>query len=299
MDNPSIVVTGAHGQLGRDMVSLLEAQGYRVYGFGSKEMDVTQINQVEKIMQELSPGVVIHCGAYTKVDQAEAEPEEAYLVNGYGTRNIALAAGSVDAKLVYVSTDYVFDGNGRTNYDEFVQPNPINIYGRSKWMGEQFVQRFHNRSFIVRTWWVYGLHGNNFVKTMIKLGTEKKSISVVDDQIGCPTYTEDLAGFIGKLITGEMYGTYHYSNSGHCSWYQFAKAIFKYTGLDVEVIPVSSDQFIRPAKRPSYSVFDHQALKLNGFDFPRNWEVALKDFLDKYKTWSEKDGTDTSFRRIG
>jgi dTDP-4-dehydrorhamnose reductase len=275
------VVTGAHGQLGRDMVDCLASQGYEVKGYGRTELDITRFDQTKELLTAFSPDVIVHAAAYTKVDLAETEPDDAYAVNGYGSRNLAVIAESLGAKLVYVSTDYVFNGQGTQPYDEFQPTMPINVYGKSKLAGEQFVERFHSRYFIVRTSWVYGKHGNNFVKTMLKLAEERDSLSVVSDQVGCPTYTKDLAECIAELIKTEQYGTYHVSNSGSCSWYEFAQAIFELSGRSVEVKPVSTDEFPRPASRPSYSVFLHKALELGGFSPMRPWKDALADFIEE------------------
>lgn len=272
-------VTGAQGQLGKDMVECLENKGYDVLGFGKSDLDITNYEQAKDILTRYKPDVIIHAAAYTKVDLAETEADVAYNINGYGSRNLAVIAENLGAKLVYVSTDYVFDGQGSTPYDEFQETSPVNIYGKSKLIGEQFVEQFHSRFFIVRTSWVYGIHGNNFVKTMLKLAEDKDSLSVVSDQVGCPTYTKDLAACIEQLIQTEKYGIYHVSNSGSCSWFEFAKAIFELANKPVEVNPVSTSEFPRPAKRPSYSVFAHRALKQNGFDEMRNWKDALADFL--------------------
>ncbi|WP_127531059.1 dTDP-4-dehydrorhamnose reductase [Paenibacillus kobensis] len=281
MANERILITGAKGQLGVDLVERFH--GCEVFGYGRDELDITNPRQVQEVVRAVKPDVIIHAGAYTKVDQAEAEPDLAYLNNGYGTANIASAAQSVGAKLVYVSTDYVFNGEGTRPYDEFTPIAPINVYGRSKWMGERFVESLHTRFFIVRTSWVYGLHGANFVKTMLKLGQEKGQVSVVHDQVGCPTYTKDLASCIAALIETEQFGTYHVSNSGSCSWYEFASAIFRLANMEVELTPVTSDQFVRPAQRPAYSVFDHMSLRLGGFPAMRHWEVALEQFVNELK----------------
>lgn len=297
MDKKRVLITGANGQLGVDLVEQLQA--YDVYGLGRTELDVTNAHQVQQIVQQLRPDVIIHAGAYTKVDQAESEPDQAYSVNGYGTRNIASAAAAVGAKLVYVSTDYVFNGQGVEPYDEFAAIDPINVYGRSKWMGESFVETLHSRYFIVRTSWVYGEHGANFVKTMLKIGKEKGQVSVVHDQVGCPTFTKDLAACIAALIETEQYGTYHVSNSGSCSWYEFAEAIFRLSGLDVQLTAVTSEQFVRPAARPSYSVFDHMSLRLGGFPEMRHWESALKQFLSEIGYRSDTNEDRTVIGRIG
>lgn len=274
-----VIVTGAKGQLGVDMVISLERQGYQVFGFSRQEMDVTDLNQVKEVVQSIAPDVIIHGAAFTKVDQAEASPDEAYLVNSYGTRNIAIAAEACKAKLVYISTDYVFNGAGTTPYNEFMPTDPIGVYGRSKLAGEHFVRGFHSKWFIIRTSWVFGLHGHNFVKTMLELAKTKGKLTVVADQVGCPTYTVDLAECITQLIETDKYGVYHVSNSGHCSWYEFANAIFREASVSIEVQPVTTDQFPRPARRPAYSVLDHMGLRLNGFHDLRHWREALSDYI--------------------
>lgn len=278
-----VVVTGAKGQLGMDVVDLLAEQGYEVYGYGREELDITNLDQVKQVICEVNPDVVIHAAAYTKVDLAESEPDQAFLINAYGTRNVAVASEGVGAKLVYISTDYVFDGMANTPYNEFAPTNPLSVYGKSKLAGEQFVRDLHSKFFIVRTSWVYGKHGNNFVKTMLKLAQERDELIVVHDQIGCPTYTVDLANCILELIQTEKYGVYHVSNSGHCSWYEFARAIFEEAGIKVKVNPCTTKEFPRPAPRPAYSVFEHMALKLNGFRGIRNWREALKEFMIRIK----------------
>lgn len=274
-----VVVTGAKGQLGTDVVQLLADEGIEVYGYGREGLDITNFDQVKQIITDVRPDVVIHAAAYTKVDLAESEPDQAFLINAYGTRNVAVASEAVGAKLVYISTDYVFDGKENKPYHEFSPTNPLSVYGKSKLAGEQFVRDFHSRFFIVRTSWVFGKHGNNFVKTMLKLAREREELMVVNDQIGCPTYTVDLANCILDLIHTEKYGIYHVSNSGHCTWYEFAKAIFEEAGIKVKVNPCATKDFPRPAPRPAYSVFDHMSLRLNNFKNMRNWRYALKDFI--------------------
>lgn len=283
MTKQKVLVTGAKGQLGTDMIQVLADRGYEVYGFGRDELDITNFNQVKKIISDIQPTVVIHTAAHTKVDLAESEPDQAFLVNGIGTRNLAVISESIGAKLVYISTDYVFDGSGTIPYDEFASTSPLGVYGRSKLAGERFVRDLHSKFFIVRTSWVYGQHGNNFVKTMLRLAQDRDELSVVDDQIGCPTYTVDLANYILLLIETEKYGTYHISNSGQCSWYEFAKAIFEEEGLNIKVHPCTTRDFPRPAPRPAYSVFEHMSLRLNGFDKPRSWKDALEEFVHVLK----------------
>lgn len=275
------LVTGAKGQLGTDVVLQLQEKGFEVFGFGRQELDITNQEQVNNVLVSIQPDVVIHTAAYTKVDQAEEEPDQAFLVNAIGTRNVAVAAANVDAKLVYVSTDYVFDGTATEPIDEFHPTNPINVYGKTKLAGEQFVRDFHSKFFIVRTSWVYGAHGNNFVKTMLRLAEEGKEIRVVDDQIGSPTYTVDLAERIIDLIQTDKYEVYHISNSGQCSWYEFAKEIFQVAGFDVKVNPCTTNEFLRLAPRPVYSVFEHQSLRMNSFSKMKDWKTALIDYHNK------------------
>ncbi|WJQ07007.1 dTDP-4-dehydrorhamnose reductase [Geobacillus stearothermophilus] len=274
-----VVITGAKGQLGIDLVHLLADRGYQVYGYGREELDITNFDQVKQVISEVNPDVVIHAAAYTKVDLAESEPDQAFLINAYGTRNVTVASEAVGAKLVYISTDYVFDGTANTPYNEFAPTNPISVYGKSKLAGEQFVRDLHSKFFIVRTSWVYGKHGNNFVKTMLKLAQERDELMVVHDQVGCPTYTVDLVNCILELIQTEKYGIYHVSNSGYCSWYEFAKVIFEEAGIDIKVNPCTTKDFPRPAPRPTYSVFDHMSLRLNGFTKMRYWREAISEFI--------------------
>jgi dTDP-4-dehydrorhamnose reductase len=277
-----VLITGANGQLGKELVHYFSNKdGYEVFGFGREDLDITNQEQVDEIFFEIQPAAVIHSAAYTQVDLAESDVDKAYLVNGIGTRNVSVAAENIGAKLVYISTDYVFDGTGIKPYHEFMQTSPIGVYGKTKLAGEQFVKDFHNKFFIVRTSWVYGKHGNNFVHTMLKLGIEKDKLSVVDDQVGGPTYTLDLAACIFELINTSKFGVYHVSNSGSCSWYEFAKAIFEKANINVELNPCTTKEFPRPAPRPTYSVFDHMSLRLNGFKPMRHWKEGLAEFIEK------------------
>lgn len=276
----NVLVTGAKGQLGTGVVLMLKEKGFNVFGYGREELDITDQEQVNQVILADEPDVVIHAAAYTKVDQAESESDLAFLINAIGTRNVAVAAEKVGARLVYVSTDYVFDGTATEPIDEFHPTNPLSVYGQSKLAGEQMVRDFTSRFFIVRTSWVYGAHGKNFVKTMLKLGQEKKAFSVVNDQIGSPTYTEDLAERIIDLMQTEKYGIYHISNSGNCSWYEFAKAVFEEVEMSVQVNSCTTKEFPRPAPRPTYSVFDHMSLRLNKLEPMPNWEDSLKRFIE-------------------
>lgn len=280
-----VLVTGAQGQLGTDMVLCLERHPthYQVYGYGRIDLDITNVPQVAKIFELVKPDVVIHTAAYTQVDQAETNRDLAYAINALGTRNLVVEAEKVGAKFVYISTDYVFDGQNRHGvpYIESDSINPLSVYGQSKRAGEEFVLALSSKYFIVRTSWVYGKHGANFVKTMLKLGNEGKSLKVVDDQFGSPTYTVDLANFLKQLIDSEHYGIYHATNSGSCSWYELAKEIFYLTDMNVELSPCTTADFPRPAPRPAYSVLEHQAIRAKGFKDLRPWREGLKDFLRK------------------
>ncbi|CAM4397502.1 dTDP-4-dehydrorhamnose reductase [Saccharibacillus endophyticus] len=278
-----VLVTGASGQLGRDVVMLLNESGHEVKGCGRSELDIADQQQCEKVIGEYRPEAIIHCAAYTAVDAAEEDVDGAYCINTSGTRNIAVAAENVGAKFVYISTDYVFDGQADRPYREYDNTSPQTVYGESKRAGEVLTQTLSSKYFIVRTSWVYGQYGSNFVKTMLKLGAEKDSLSVVHDQIGSPTYTVDLARFLLQLIQTEKYGIYHASNSGHCSWHEFAQAIFQTAGLQVNVLPVTTEQFPRPAKRPAYSVMDHTAIRANDLQDLPHWRDGLRRFLAEVK----------------
>lgn len=275
-----VLVTGGKGQLGVDVTTIFQQQGHVVFAYGRNDLNITDSLQVHEVIQSHRPDVVIHSAAFTQVDQAETDVERAYLVNALGTRNVSVSAEKIGAKIVYVSTDYVFDGKGKTPYNEFATTNPQSIYGKSKLAGEVFIRDLSRQFFIVRTSWVYGNHGQNFVKTMLNLAKERDELSVVHDQVGSPTYTVDLAYFLEELVCTENYGIYHATNTGHCSWYEFAKAIFEEAGLSqIRVNPVTTEQFKRPAPRPAYSVMDHMAIRLNGMRDLPVWREALRVFL--------------------
>jgi len=277
-DKTTILVTGANGQLGQELVRLNDNR-IHVIGCRRQQLDVTNLAQCREVISETQPYAIIHAGAYTAVDKAETDADEAYRVNAIGTRNLALASREKGSKLCYISTDYVFDGTSGRPYNEYDNTNPQSVYGKSKRAGEMMVQSLGSRYFIVRTSWVYGQYGNNFVKTMLKLAAERDSVSVVQDQTGSPTYTLDLARFLVDLIRTEAYGIYHASNTGTCTWYEFAQAILEEIGSPIRVEPCSTSQFPRPAPRPAYSVMDHSAIRQNGLQDLRHWREALTDFL--------------------
>ncbi|KAA8999496.1 dTDP-4-dehydrorhamnose reductase [Paenibacillus spiritus] len=284
-----VLVTGAAGQLGREAVLLLEDRGYTVLACDRQEMDITDLEQTGTVIGGFAPDIVIHCAAHTAVDAAETDIDAAYAINAAGTRNVALAAEKAGAKLIYISTDYVFDGQGERPYHEYDNTAPKSIYGKSKRAGEILVQSLSSKFFIVRTSWVYGKYGNNFVKTMLKLGQEKPLLQVVHDQKGSPTYTADLANFLLELMETEKYGIYHASNTEACSWYEFTQAIFEEAkdilGLKftAKLEPCTTEQFPRPAPRPSNSVMEHLSIRTNGLTDLRPWREGLRAFLAELK----------------
>lgn len=289
-----VLVTGAKGQLGQDVVRRFEHAGHQVLPTDRDTLDITDDAACLEIVREFKPDAIIHCAAYTAVDQAESDVDAAYAVNAVGTRNMVLAAEQGKAKLCYISTDYVFDGTASSSYHEYDNTNPQSVYGKSKRAGEVLVQSLSSAFFIVRTSWVYGLHGNNFVKTMLKLGQEKPFLHVVNDQKGSPTYTVDLAVFLLELVQTEKYGIYHASNTGECTWYEFAKAIFAEAGsilgtsYSVQVEPCTTEEFPRPAPRPQNSVMAHLSIRTNGFQDLQPWREALKAFIIELKANQER-----------
>jgi dTDP-4-dehydrorhamnose reductase len=270
-----VLVTGADGQLGYDVVKKLKELNIEHIGVDKEDFDLTNKKETKDFILDYQPDVIVHCAAYTDVDQAEVEKEICYQVNVDGTRYVAEVAKELDAKMLYISTDYVFDGQGEEPFEVTDQPNPINYYGESKYQGEQEVQRLLDKYFIVRTSWIFGEHGDSFVKTMLKLGRERDEISVVADQYGSPTYTGDLAELIVEMIKTDKYGIYHATNEGFCSWYEFAKEIFKTADINVKVKPVSSDEFETKAERPKNSKLSKQNLKYKGFKYLVHYKEGL------------------------
>ncbi|GLC87877.1 dTDP-4-dehydrorhamnose reductase [Lysinibacillus piscis] len=276
-----IMVTGANGQLGQELVKQLVNSKHELFTFTKTELDITNNEQVNSICHDIQPHIIINAAAYTNVDGAETNEELAFQVNAVGQRNLAVAAEKVGAKICYISTDYVFNGQATSPYGEYMTVDPLGVYGQSKYTGEFLTQTLNTKYFIVRTAWVYGEYGPNFVKTMLKLAEEKTELGVVHDQIGSPTYAVDLAEFLIELVQTEKYGIYHCTNSGTCSWYEFAQEIFKLANKGVVVNPLTSDQFPRPAKRPAYSVLGDLSLQMNGFTTRRHWKDALYDYINK------------------
>jgi dTDP-4-dehydrorhamnose reductase len=278
-----VLITGVSGQLGHDAAKMLTARGVPFLGVGSKELDVTDRDAVLRIFDTYRPDAVLHCAAWTKVDLAEDEPERCMRVNADGTRNVAEACRKIDAKLLYVSTDYVFPGTGEKPWETDDPTGPLNVYGKSKLAGEAAVMELVEKHFIVRTSWVIGEHGSNFVKTMLRLAENHDSLRVVDDQIGSPTFTADLAPLLCGMIVTDKYGCYHVTNEGgYISWYDFACEIFKQAGYDVKVIPVTTAEYgLSKAKRPFNSRLDKRKLLENGFEPLPVWQDAVERYLEE------------------
>lgn len=269
------LVIGSRGQLGTDLMDLL---GDGAVGLDVPDIDITDVDSVSDAVYDLNPDVIVNCAAYTAVDAAESDEARADMVNGLGPANIAEAASQ--ARLIHVSTDYVFDGSASSPYAESAEPAPASAYGRTKLRGEQAVSR-HQEAYIVRTAWLYGVHGQNFVKTMLGLEQTKETLSVVDDQVGQPTWSRDLARQI--ILLGEsdaQPGIYHGTNSGQTSWYGLTLRIFELIGADPDrVLPTTTDQFPRPAPRPPYSVLSHDRWATAGLPEMRSWDQALEQAL--------------------
>ncbi len=271
-----ILVTGANGQLGREIAR--QGTEHNLFLTDQDTLNITDGAAVTNCIRQLKPDVVVHCAAYTNVDGAESDPDGAFRVNVVGSQNLAAGCLEAGARLVYVSTDYVFDGLNKEPYREFDAVNPQTVYGLTKLQGEQIVRQILGRHYIVRTAWLYG-DGNNFVRTMLRLASQNQPLRVVADQIGTPTSTTDLARTIYKLINSDSYGTYHAACQGQCSWYEFATEIFRQRGLNVKVVPVATAEFTRPAKRPQYSVLDNYMLRMTIGDPMRAWTEALQEWV--------------------
>lgn len=275
-----VLVTGVKGQLGYDVVRELQKRGHEAVGVDIDEMDITDAVAVERVMTEVQPDAVIHCSAYTAVDRAEEDIEICRRVNVDGTENIAKICKKMDCKMLYLSTDYIFSGDGERPWEPDDEASPLNAYGQSKYDGELALKKYVEKYFIVRISWVFGINGNNFIKTMLRLGRENGAVKVVDDQIGSPTYTYDLARLLVDMIESDRYGAYHATNEGICSWYEFAKEIFRAAGMDnVSVTPVKSGEFPVKAKRPKNSRMSKEKLVTNGFSLLPAWQDAVARYI--------------------
>jgi len=290
-----LLITGGKGQLGLQIRSIIERgkseigeideiyKNAEIIYVSHDELDITILKDVLEYIEKYRPDIIINCAAYTNVDRCESDIDTAFKVNAIGPRNLAIAAQRVGAKLLHVSTDYVFNGTGDIPFREYDIPQPINVYGKTKLLGEQYVREFCDKYFIVRTAWLYGKYGKNFVYTILNAAKEKGYLEVVNDQRGNPTNAEDFAYHILKLVLIDEYGIYHCTGKGECSWYDFACKIVEYAGINCTVVPITSDKINRAAKRPSYSSLDNMMLRCTIGDKMRNWEDALKVFIDDLK----------------
>jgi dTDP-4-dehydrorhamnose reductase len=276
-----VLVTGVKGQLGFDVVNELKKRGHEAIGVDIEEMDITNEESVNRVIKESAPDAVIHCAAYTAVDAAEDNEELCRNVNATGTGHIARVCKDLDIKMMYISTDYVFNGQGTRPWEPDDKREPLNVYGQTKYEGELAIEEILEKYFTVRIAWVFGVNGKNFIKTMLNLGKTRDKLTVVNDQIGSPTYTYDLARLLVDMIETDRYGRYHATNEGQCTWYDFACEIFKQAGMNVTVEPVGSDQFPVKAKRPMNSRMNRDKLEENGFIRLPSWQDALARYLTK------------------
>jgi len=286
-----ILVTGAKGQLGSDLVSML-GKSFQVTGISSDDADICSYEDINKLVQNEKPELIIHAAAFTAVDECESNEEKAIEVNSKGTENVARAAAAIGARMFYYSTDYVFDGSKSSAYTEDDETGPLTVYGRSKLEGEEAVHKTVEDSLVIRIAWVYGKHGRNFVKTMLKIGKSQierrhdgqkvDPLRVVDDQFGNPTWTKEIAHQTKKLIDSDLKGIVHATSQNETTWFGLARDIFKFTNMEVDLIKCTTDEFPRPAPRPKRSTLDNKRLRETGIDVMRDYDVALKDYLEKY-----------------
>jgi dTDP-4-dehydrorhamnose reductase len=288
MPKPSIIISGKNGQLANELLTAsMRFPQLDYHFFGKEELDISDMQALEIVFREYKPAYFINAAAYTAVDKAEIEQEKAYLVNAVAVRNIAQHCRDYNTTLIHLSTDYVFDGMGTQPYKESDDTNPVNYYGFSKWMGEQFASQHNPKTIIIRTSWVYSEHGNNFVKTMLRLMRERSAINVVSDQVGSPTYAADIAETILSIIlAGEMHnnkhaGIYHYSNDGAISWFEFATAIRDLKKLNCIVNPIPTTDYPTPARRPLYSVMNKEKIQSTFQIALKPWKESLEECLSK------------------
>lgn len=274
------LVTGANGQLGRAICELYDANpDIEIIKTDVAELDITDINATIQMMEEVKPYAIINCAAHTNVNACETDIDNAYKINAIGPRNLSIAATRVGSKMVHISTDYVFEGNGTRPYTEFDDTNPQGMYGKTKLEGEKFVQQFADKYFIVRTAWLYG-DGKNFVKTMLKLAETNEEVKVVGDQIGSPTSTKVLADIIDELVFTDNYGVFHGTCEGFCSWADFTEEFFRLAGVKTKVKHITTDEFPTPTKRPEYSVLENYMLKITTNHVAPDWHEAIKDYIE-------------------
>jgi len=288
-----ILITGSKGQLGKQIINILnerkseigkipvEYEKAEIIAADVTELDISDFIAVKNFFLEAKPDLVINCAAYTNVDGCEGDEDTAFRINALGPRNLALASEEIGAKLIHISTDYVFNGEGSVPFREYDLPQPVSVYGKTKLSGENYVRELSSRYFIVRTAWLYGYEGKNFVYTIMKAGREKGVLTVVDDQRGNPTNAEDLAHHLLKLGVTEEFGTYHCTGAGECSWFDFASKIIELSGIQCTVKPVTSAEYASAARRPAFSSLDNMMLRCTIGDEMRNWEEALRMFISK------------------
>ncbi len=273
------LITGAGGMLANDLVPILSERGYEVLALPHDKLDKTDLGAIRATADGFQPELIVNCAAYNKVDDAENEEQQALMVNSFGVQNLCLVCQEIDIPLVHFSTDYVFDGTKEGPYTIYDEPNPLGTYGRSKLLGEKYVLWLLSKFYLIRTTWLFGTYGRNFIDNMLEIGQRQKKISVVNDQRGCPTWTRHLAEAVVDLLETGRYGVYHITNSEPTTWFEFAREIFRLTGMDVELVPVTSDQFPTPAKRPLNSVLDPFPLPhLLGREMP-SWREGLREHL--------------------
>ncbi len=276
-----VLITGAKGMLGTDLMDILSRDN-KAIGVDINDFDITDATKTKENILKIAPQLVVHSAAYTDVDGCETNIELAYRVNAVGTQSVSLACQAADIPMLYLSTDFIFDGEKKSPYLEWDHANPLSVYGASKYAGEYFVSHLLKKYYIVRIAWLYGENGKNFVKTILRLADERDELQIVDDQVGSPTYTVDVANGISQLIKSENYGIYHMVNKGEASWYGFAKKILELSGKSKVVVePITTEELSRPARRPAYSVLRNLALELTIGDPMRNWEDALEEFVQQ------------------
>ena len=275
----NILVTGSTGQLGSDVVKELLKRGYSTLSPNRSEFNLCSEDSIRNYILNSNCEAIVHCAAYTQVDKAEDEKDLCIKINTTATKHIAKCAKILDIPMIYISTDYVFDGTKDGEYTENDETNPINIYGESKLAGEKYVQEILDKYYIVRTSWVFNINGKNFIETMLRLSKANNQLSIVNDQIGSPTYTKDLSRLLVDMLETSKYGLYHATNEGYCSWYEFANTIFKLANINIDIKAINSNEYASRAKRPLNSKLSKDKLIEYGFKPLPHWEDALKDYL--------------------
>lgn len=283
MKKQSLLIIGSKGQLGTDMVLLSKQAGYNVSEIDFPDIDITDPQMTQQCILKFKPDFIINCAAYTAVDNCETHQQQAFAVNAKGVQNIAVSAKKIDAVLIHISTDYVFDGKKTSPYLEDDKASPQTVYGKSKLEGEELIASHCDKFQIFRIAWLYGIHGNNFVKTIRSIAHKKmlenQPLTVVNDQFGTPTYTREVCAQVLKMIDQPHYGIFHCTNEGFCTWYDFASEIVKAAGIDVQLLPCTTEAFPRPAPRPLYSVLENAHLKKLDLNIMKNWKEAFQSFL--------------------